>query len=394
MNQQKLTIGLIGYGVVGQGLHYVLQKAPNANAEIVKVCDNDRTKTTELDEELLCTDWKELLQHQDINLIVELINNPETAFQIVKESLQNGKNVVSANKKMLAHHLPELIEIQNETGSSLLYDASACGSIPVIRNLEECYNNDLLTSVTGILNGSSNYILSSIFKRAESYPKALKKAQQLGFAETDPSADVGGYDALYKLVIICLHSFGLYLHPDEIFRYGISGINDFDIRFAKEKSRKIKLTASVKLGDDKKVSLYVIPRLVTSDEYIYNVEDEYNGVVIQGEGYDKQFMFGKGAGSLPTGSAVLSDITALTHNYRYEYKKQHNTPLPQVSHDALIKLYVRYENVIDLSAFDFEEIKEKYNGEEGNYVIGTIRLSSLKNIQKLLEKMHVFVAEI
>ena len=164
MNKQ-LNIGLFGFGVVGNGLYEVLQQSPNAHASIKKICVKNRYKKRQLPEEHFCYDPSEILNDPDINLVVELIDDASTAYEIAKSALLNGKSVVSGNKKMLAAHLPEFIEIQKQNGVGILYDASACGSIPVIRNLEEYYDNDLLQSVTGILNGSSNYILSKMFSQ-------------------------------------------------------------------------------------------------------------------------------------------------------------------------------------------------------------------------------------
>ena len=176
----KIKIGLFGFGVVGQGIYQVVQKSKNAHAEIVKICvrDPEKPRKVEVDKSLFTTSADEILDNRDINLIVEVIDQADAAYSIVKRALLRGIPVVSGNKTMLAHHLPELIEIQKTHNVALLYDASSCGSIPVIRNLEEYYDNDLLLEVKGILNGSSNYILSRVFDHAESYDSALAQAQR------------------------------------------------------------------------------------------------------------------------------------------------------------------------------------------------------------------------
>jgi homoserine dehydrogenase len=388
----KITIGLFGFGVVGQGLHQVLKDIQTADAEIKKIVVKDPDKLRSVDNSMISLDPRDIIDDPEINLVVELIDDADAAYHIVKQSLNAGKSVVSGNKKMLAYHIEELISIQEEKNVALLYDASACGSIPVIRNLEEYYDNDLLQSITGILNGSSNYILSKIFMEDQTYDEALKKAQELGFAESDPKFDVEGYDSLYKLIILSIHSLGAYVNPEEVFTFGISNLSSWDVAFAKEKGSRIKLVAQVEKLSDNRFSLCVMPRLVTPDAYIYNVEDEYNGVVIQGQFYDKQFMFGKGAGAHPTGSAVLSDITARKHNYRYEYKKRNFFKIPEYTRDRTLKIYLRYQEVADLEHFEFVSISEKYSGPEANYVIGTIKLDNLFKIRELLPKMDVFLA--
>jgi homoserine dehydrogenase len=391
---KKLNIGLFGFGVVGESLYHVLKHSKTVDAEVSKICVRQKDKERGLAKEKFTYNKDDIINDKEINLVVELIDDAEEAYDIVKRCLQNKKSVVSGNKNMLAHHLEELIELQEKTGTALLYEASACGSIPIIRNIEEYYDNDLLKSVTGILNGSSNYILSKIFNEGLDYDTALKQAQDLGFAESNPSLDVDGFDSLYKIIIIATHALGTYVKPDKVLNYGISNIKECDIQFAREKTLKLKLVAQLIKLDDESFTMFVIPRLVKPEKYIYNVEDEYNGVVIQGEFYDKQFMFGKGAGGYPTGSAVLSDITAQSHNYRYEYKKRKYFKSLEYRVDHEIEIYMRYHNMVDYSYFDFECVSEKYSGPEFNYVVGKIKLSNLLKIKSILPKLDVFLAYI
>ena len=388
----KIKIGLFGFGVVGQGIFQVLSKSRNAHAEIVKICVRSN-KPRSIDASYFTTDPEVILSNPEIDLIVEVIDDAAASYKIVKAALQKGIPVVSGNKAMLARHLPELIDLQKKHNVALLYDASSCGSIPVIRNLEEYYDNDLLLEVKGILNGSSNYILSRVFDHQESYDAALAQAQALGFAESDPSFDIEGYDSLFKLVIITVHALGVYVHPDLIFTYGISTIHDSDIRYAREKGVKIKLVAQVVKVSDRKFTMFVMPEFVTPGKYIYSVDDEYNGVVIRGECYDRQFMFGKGAGSLPTASSILSDIMARQHDYRYEYKKQHYLDRPEYTTDVELKVYVRYTETDVLKILHFDRITEQYRGEDGNYVIGYIRLSELLAKREVLRGKDVFMAD-
>jgi homoserine dehydrogenase len=191
-----------------------------------------------------------------------------------------------------------------------------------------------------------------------------------------------------------VHGFGTIVNPTDILNHGISNISDFDIQYANEKGYKIKLVAQVTKINNNEITLYVLPRLLTKDKYIYSVEDEYNGVVIKGEAYDKQFMFGKGAGGHPTGSAVLSDITARLHNYRYEYKKQKYFTVPKYSTNHTLKIYLRYSNDKELNNFKFEEINERYTSKTNSYVIGTIKLDNLIKIKDKLSEMDIFIAYI
>ena len=392
----NIKIGLFGFGVVGQGVYEVIRKSKNAHAEIVKICVHDlkKPRQVEVPASLLTDKAEDILNNPDINLIVEVINNADDAFSIVKTALEKGVPVVSGSKAMLAKHLPELIELQKKHNVALLYDASSCGSIPVIRNLEEYYDNDLLLEVKGILNGSSNYILSRVFDHKEAYASALRKAQELGFAETDPSFDIEGYDSLFKLVIITMHALGTYVAPEKIFTYGISTIHDSDIQYAREKGVKIKLVAQVVKVSEEHFTMFVMPEFVSPNKYIYSVDDEYNGVVIRGECYDRQFMFGKGAGSLPTASSILSDVMARLHDYRYEYKKQNYLQKPDYTTDITLKIYVRYSETNIQHVLDFESIHEQYISSESNYVIGEIKLSELIAKREKLRAKDLFIANI
>ena len=392
----ELKIGLFGLGTVGTGIVKVLERALNANASIKKICvrDINKPREIEVDKYLITDKADDILNDPEINLVVEVIDDAEASFDIVSGALNKGKHVVSGNKSMIARHLPELIELQHKNDVAFLYDASSCGSIPVIRNLEEYYDNDLLLEVKGILNGSSNYILSRVFDHNESYKDALETAIKLGFAESDPSFDIEGYDSLFKLVIITVHALGVYVNPKDVFTYGISHISDFDINFAREKRVKIKLVAQVVKISDSEFTMFVMPEFVSKNRYIYSVDDEYNGVVIRGECYDRQFMFGKGAGSLPTASSILSDVMARLHGYRYEYKKMGYKGRPEYTTEPYLKVYVRYVDTPVTELLNFNTIETRYLSTEVNYVIGTIRLSDLIKGREILSSPDVFLVNI
>lgn len=392
----EIKVGLFGLGTVGKGIVHVLKNARNANAEIKRICVRDASKArdVEVDPNLITENRNDILDDPEINLIVEVISDADAAFEIVSEAMKRGISVVSGSKTMIANHIPELIELQKKHKVSLLYDASSCGSIPVIRNLEEYYDNDLLLEVKGILNGSSNYILSRVFDHNENYEKALQTAIDKGFAEADPSFDIEGYDSRYKLIIITVHAFGVYVPPQDIFTYGITHITDFDINYAREKRVKIKLVAQVVKLPGNRFTMFVMPEFVKKSRYIYNVDDEYNGVVIRGEGYDRQFMFGKGAGSLPTASSILSDMVAHHHGYKYAYKKMAYADTPDYTTDVNLKVYVRYRTTDIPSLLPFISIDERYSSSTGNYVIGEINLTDLIKNREILDSPDVFIINI
>ena len=392
MDNKQINIGLFGFGSVGKGLYDVLKKIQPENVSIVKVCVRNVAKhSAEAPELEFTSNADDIFSDTRITFIVELIDDAEAAYGIVKRALQAKIPVVSGNKKMLARHIQEMIQLQRDNDTALLYDASACGSIPVIRNLEEYYDNDLLISVKGILNGSSNFILSKIFNEGMNYAEALKLAQDLGFAESDPTLDIGGWDSLFKLIIITIHAFGVYVEPEQIFTFGIGNMNEHDIQFAHEKRRRVKLVGWAEKVDEDKLVLSVMPHLLSKQKYIYSVEDEFNGVVIKGLFYYKQFMFGQGAGGFPTGSAVLSDITAQLYDYRYQYKKLQSPHQLHFTNDYKVRIYYRYDSPATLNLLEFSTIHESYYSDTYKYVVGDIELSQLQAQAQSLRESNVFV---
>jgi homoserine dehydrogenase len=303
----------------------------------------------------------------------------------------NGKNVVTANKQMLANHFKELVELQEKHKVSLLYEASAGASIPIIRNLEEYYDNELLYSLRGILNGSTNYILTRMYNEGEPYSQALNEAKEKGFTETDPTLDVEGWDAKFKLCIITGHAYGLFLEPDQVFHYGINTISKFDIQYAKEKGFKIKLVPYVGKTNENTITSFVLPRFISSDKYLYNVDNEYNGVIAEAAFADKQFFCGKGAGGHATGFAVLSDISANSYGYRYEYKKYQQGTVSNYTRNFKLEIYLRYKNEKDRELFGFEDVSEYFSGRIYKYVIGVVNLERLYALREQLRDLDVFI---
>jgi homoserine dehydrogenase len=375
---KELTIGLFGFGVVGEGLYKVLEQTPSLKARIKKVCIKNPRKKRHAPASLFTTDKYELLNDPTINVIVEVIDDADAAFQIVSNALKNGKNVVSASKKMIAEHLPELLKLQQQTGQSFLYESAACASIPVIRNLEEYYDNDLLHSIKAIVNGSTNFILTKMFEENLDFKQALIMAQQLGFAESNPKLDVEGYDAVNKWTFLLTHAYGIIEKPEDILFTGIQSVNAGDAVVAREKNQQIRLVAQAKKLQNGKVAAFVLPQFVNHDDHLAFVKNEYNGVVIESGFADKQFFYGKGAGSFPTASAVLSDIAALRYDYRYEYKKLYHHHPHELSNDVYLRTYISFDDWSFVPRSDFEWIEEWHAGEERKYLVGVIAFDKLR----------------
>jgi homoserine dehydrogenase len=389
---KKLKIGLFGFGCVGQGLYYVLNNSTGFKADIVKIAVKDKTKGRSVSKDLITFDKSVILNDPEIDVIVELIDDADEAFNIVSEALKKGKHVVTANKKMLALHLEELYKLQQQNNVSLLYEASAGGSIPIIRTLEEYFDNEELEKVSGIFNGTTNYILTKTINEKLSYPVALKQAQEKGFAESDPTNDVEGYDAKFKAIIMALHAFGLIIKPEKVLNIGITTLHENDIKYASEKGYKIKLTPVIQRLENDKVGIIVAPSFVKDTNQLFNVENEFNGVIVEGKFSGEQFLQGRGAGSYPTGAAVLSDISALSHGYKYEYKKHVQKHASDFTNDVIVEVYFRYNSNSDIEKITFDEVSEKYNSGDYNYIVGKVNLQTLLTNRDYILKNKLFIS--
>jgi homoserine dehydrogenase len=365
MSTNKLCIGLFGFGVVGKGLYDVLHSTPTLQASIKKICIKNTGKARSIATENFTTDADALLDDESINVIVELIDN--------------GKAVVSANKKMIAEHFEELYALQQKYNTPFLYEAACCASMPIIRNLEEYYDNDLLQSFRGIINGSTNFILTKIFQEQVDFNEALLLAKQLGFAESNPILDIGGFDAANKLSILLAHSFGIIAKTDRFIFNGITNISLQDATVAKEKKYSIKLVASAQKLADGKLAAFVLPQFVTEADDLYHVHNEFNAITTESSFADKHFFKGKGAGAFPTASAVLSDISALRYDYKYEYKKIAHQTDTLLSNDYYLKVFVSVDNIDKLNKKDFEWIEEWHNEFNYSWLIGVVHAENLFN---------------
>ena len=378
----KLRIGLFGFGVVGEGIYQVLSQRPNMDCEIVKIGIKDSSKKRNAPANLFTTQANEILDDSSINVVVELINDTEEALRIVTKALSLGKSVVSANKKMIAENHADLIQLQRENEVSFLYEAAVGGSIPIIRNLEEYFDNDPLRKITGIVNGSTNYILTKMQQDGICYSEGLASAQNEGFAESDPSLDVEGVDACHKLSIMCLHAFGEHRTSCIILRKGITSITPNDLRFAKEEGLIIKLIANTQYVGSSLCST-VLPTFLKKGSTLSTVDDEYNGVLIESSLSDEQFLSGKGAGRFPTSSAVLSDISALKFGYKYAFRK--GTQIRKTKVLGSKKFYVSFEDDQPFDKEVFDTIDKGYKSGKFNFIIGDIELSNLAELNLLDE---------
>jgi homoserine dehydrogenase len=379
--KKNLKLGLFGFGCVGQGLYHVLHETHGVKAEIKTICVKNRHKSRPIPEHFFTFEKEQILNDPEIDIVVELIDDARAAYEIVKAALEHGKAVVTANKKMLAEHLEEIYTLQQKHGRPVLYEGAVCGSIPILRNLEEYYDNDLISSIEGIFNGSTNYILTKVFDEKKSYADALRQAQELGFAESDPSLDVKGYDPKYKLVIAIAHTFGVFVQPEEVINIGIDRISDLDLKFARENNFTIKLIARA-FKENGKVYGFVAPQFIENTNPLASVRNEFNAVQVRGAFAETQLFIGKGAGSYPTGSAVLSDISALSYGYAYEYKKHQQDTDLVFSNDLSVEAYVSFDQDNQVTIGDFVDFKSGYAARGKQYMVGGISLQKLLALSK------------
>lgn len=321
---KTLTIGLFGCGTVGSGVYGIIEKERERIAEqtgvrfqIARICVLDplKERAVEVPPALLTTDGAALLDDPTIDVIVEVIGGEDDALGIISRALINGKKVVTANKLVVARHLPLLRRLEELHGGRLFYGASVCGSIPILKVIEETLPVDRIRHLRGVVNGSTNYILTRLAEGA-TREEALALAARNGFLEADPSADLSGADAAHKLSILAFHAFGRHVRPEQIPTVGITDITQAEIAAAIARGNTIKLVAEA-IEADGEIALSVAPREVPQTDALASVADEINIVEIRCDGVGTQRFTGKGAGSIPTANAVLTDLLDLVVERRY-----------------------------------------------------------------------------
>lgn len=298
-------IAILGFGVVGGGVYEVLRDTPDV--EIKYILDLRKFPNHPL-ESRVTTDFEAIIADPDVEVVVETLGGIEIAYNHSKKALLAGKSVVTSNKAVVDAHGKELEEIALEQGVSYLYEASVGGGIPIIRPLRDCFTADKILKISGILNGTTNYILTRMAATGCSMEEALKEAQALGYAEQDPTADVEGYDTARKICILAGLAFGKHVPYTAIPHLeGIRGVTDEDIRLAKEAGYSIKLLGTAEAAGTQ-VRLAVAPYLVPADSMLTAVQGAFNAISVTGEAVGEVVFYGQGAGSLPTASAVACDI--------------------------------------------------------------------------------------
>ena len=321
---KKIKIGLLGLGTVGTGVYKlirmradVMERTAGARLEIKKILVHNKDKKREgVDESLLTDNWKEILEDDEIQIIIEVIGGMEPAKTMIMEALRAGKNVVSANKDLIAEEGRELFEAAHEHGKDFLFEAAVAGGIPIIRPLKQCLAANEISDVLGIVNGTTNYILTKMFEDGMEFDDALKQAQELGYAEADSTSDVEGLDAGRKVAIMASIAFHSRVVFSDVYTEGITKITAADIAYAKEFDSVIKLLGVARNAEDG-IEVGVYPVMLSKDHPLASVRESFNAVFIHGDAVDDAMFYGRGAGEMPTASAVVGDVIDVARDLAY-----------------------------------------------------------------------------
>ena len=331
---KKVGVAILGLGVVGGGTYQILTKHREdyqRNYKVDVVVENilekreDRVKELGIDESIVVSNIAEICSNPEVDIVVEVMGGVEPAKSYVLAALNAGKSVVTSNKELYCKYGHELEKVAKHNRCGLFYEATCVGGVPVIRTLLDNLQGNKITSLVGIINGTTNYILTKMSQNGTPYTEVLKEAQSLGYAEADPTADVEGYDAAYKLSILSSLAFHTKIPHTKIYREGIADINTEDIEYGKKLGFAIKLLAIGKNGDSG-IEVRVHPAFVRSNHPLASVNDSYNAVYITGDSVEDVMLYGRGAGALPTGSAIVGDVLYCATHSSFQYSPFENTP--------------------------------------------------------------------
>ena len=312
----KIKIGLIGLGTVGGGVFKVLRNFPDVEITKIAVKNIDKPRNIEgLNRTMLTTDPYEIVNDSECTVVAELIGGVHPAYELIKKAIENGKHVVTANKELLAKHGEELFNYAEQHNVVILYEAAIAGGIPLIMPIKTILAGNKITKIEAILNGTTNYILTNMDVNKSSYETVLKEAQELGYAEADPTGDVEGFDSAYKLTTLATITFNKRVKLENVYREGITKVKSEDINYANELGYKIKLVAYAHIDENDNADVRVHPMFVSKEETLAHINYVKNAVTLTGSPVGKITLSGAGAGEMPTASSVVGDILAIEREY-------------------------------------------------------------------------------
>lgn len=344
----KIKLGLIGLGTVGGGVFKVLKNFPDVEITKIAVKNIDKPRNIDgLDRAMLTTDPYEIVESPEITVVAELIGGVHPAYELIKKAIENGKHVVTANKELLAKHGEELFNYAEQHNVVILYEAAIAGGIPLIMPIKTILAGNKITKIEAILNGTTNYILTNMDENQTSYESVLKEAQELGYAEADPTGDVEGFDSAYKLTTLATITFNKRVKLENVYREGITKVKSEDIKYANELGYKIKLVAYAHIDENDNADVRVHPMFVSKEETLAHIGYVKNAVTLTGSPVGKITLSGAGAGEMPTASSVVGDILAIEREYgttdyilpMMRCKHAHNTTAKMVPIDETENKY-------------------------------------------------------
>jgi homoserine dehydrogenase len=321
---KAISIGLLGLGTVGSGVVKIIKNHQDklmhqvgCPVEVKKILVQNihKPRPSDVDTDLLTSNADEVLNDDDIDVIIEVMGGVHETKDYLLSALQKGKHVVTANKDLMALHGSELLTVASENGCDLFYEASVAGGIPILRGLVDGLASDRITQMMGIVNGTTNYILTKMSKDGSAYDEVLKEAQELGFAEADPTSDVEGLDAARKMTILATLGFSMHIDLDDVAVSGISNVTEEDLQYGKQLGYTMKLLGYAH-REGEKVEVSVQPTFLSNNHPLASVQNEYNAVYVYGEAVGETMFYGPGAGGLPTATAVVSDLVGVIKNLR------------------------------------------------------------------------------
>ena len=329
MSTSTLGLGLAGLGTVGSGVVLTLERNADLIAdrtggavrlEVARVLVRDRSKAraASVDADKLTTDWREVVEDPAVHIVVELIGGTDTAFDIVAAALKAGKPVVTGNKALLAERGTELFALSREHSTPIHFEAAVAGGIPIIKTVQESFIGNRIHSMSGIINGTSNYILERMTTGGLEFAEALSEAQQLGYAEADPALDVNGWDAAHKAILLATLAYGFAIDPEEIHVAGIEQVRPIDIEFATRLGYVVKLLAVVREHPDGSVECRVQPSFIAKTHILASVNGVFNAVAVHGDSAGESLFYGRGAGQDPTASSVVADLVEAARSVQGE----------------------------------------------------------------------------
>ena len=403
------NVAILGFGTVGSGVYEVikennalLKQKTGEDIAVKKILDIRDFPDSEW-ESLVVHDIKEIIEDNDIDAVVETMGGTSPAFEFVRDALLSGKHVTTSNKALVAAHGTELLKIAKEKNVNFFFEASVGGGIPIIRTLTESYAGEHFKEITGILNGTTNYILTKMDAEGEDFEKALSTAQELGYAERNPEADVKGHDTCRKIAILASLATGKEVNFEEIYTEGITKIDTTDFEYAKHMKLSIKLFGDSKF-EDGMVYAFVAPVMVERDHPLYMVNDVFNGIMVEGNMLGKSMLYGSGAGKLPTASAVVADIIAITKNkdknipFGWVNEKQAVVDMNETSHKYFVRFKGKDAQFINKCKETFKDAKEVYldGKDEFALVTGLIKekdfLMDLNNLGSVIKYIRTKIA--